>query len=129
MRIMKVYLAGIPSMYEGEDIEIRYSISEDKNLVAKEAVVLEYEKPAMVGPVALKTVLKRLGEWSEREIEIWINDAALYEFVRGTSTTKNKDVMKMVRQIQKELSRFNSITIKDVSTNHKELLEWDEAVQ
>ena len=126
--MIKAYLAGISSLYEGEDIEVRYCIYEDQELISKESVILEYKKPAIVGEVALLTLLKELEKFKKNEITIIVNDAALCEFIRGTSTTKNRDIQKLVKKIQKELSKFEKVYIKDISVNHRERADWNEVL-
>ena len=122
------YLTAIPSIYEGEDIEIRYSIFEDQELLHRDSVIMEYKKPSIVGQVALLTILKELETYKDKEICIMINDPALYEFVRGTSTTKNKDVLKIGRETRKELNKHENVTVKDVHGNRAELAIWNDAL-
>ncbi len=124
--MIKAYLAGISSLYEGEDIEVRYCIYEDQELISKESVILEYKKPAIVGEVALLTLLKELEKFKKKEITIIVNDAALCEFLRGTSTTKNRDILKLVKETQKKLSKFEKVIINDISVNHRERANWNE---
>lgn len=127
--MLTAYLAAIPSTYEGEDIEIRYSIYEEQELLQKAAVAMEYKKPSIVGQVALLTLLKALEKkYPSTEVTIIINDPALYEFVRGTSTTKNKDVLKMGRETRKELNKHENVTVKDVHGDRTELAIWNKAL-
>lgn len=127
--MIKAYLEGIASQYEGEDIEVRYSIYEDQELLCKEFVILEYRKPAIVGQVALVKLLKGLEKYMGKEIVIIISDPALYEIIRGTSTTKNRDVLEMAIETRKEYSKFENIIIKDVSEDRIELAKWYKALQ
>ena len=127
--MIKAYLEGIASQYEGEDIEVRYSIYEDQELLCKEFVILEYRKPAIVGQVALVKLLKGLEKYMGKEIVIIISDPALYEIIRGTSTTKNRDVLEMAIETRKEYSKFENIIIKDVSEDRIELAKWHKALQ
>jgi len=126
--MLTAYLTAIPSTYEGEDIEIRYSIYEEQELLHKASVAMEYMKPAIVGQVALLTLLKALEKYPSGEITIIINDPALYEFVRGTSTTKNKDVLKMGRETRKELNKHENVTVKDVHGDRILMAKWNEAL-
>jgi hypothetical protein len=126
--MIKAYLTGIASLYEGENIEVRYTIYEDENLLSKDSIVMEYEKPAIVGQIALITLLRKLKKYMSKEIVVIINDAALYEVVRGTSTSKNNDVLKMAVQTRKELSVFPNLVIKDVSNDKAELVKWKEVL-
>ncbi|HYF81789.1 MAG TPA: hypothetical protein VEB00_02000 [Clostridia bacterium] len=126
--MIKAYLAGVESLYEGENIEVRYSIYEDQALLCNESIVMEYKKPAIVGQIALITLLRKLKKYMGKEIVIIINDAALYEIVRGTSTTKNNDVLKMAVQTRKEFNMFRNIDIKDISKDKAELVEWQKVL-
>lgn len=127
--MINAYLGWVSSLYEGEDIEVRYCIYEDQECLCKESVLMEYEKPVIVGQVAFITLLKKLKRYASKEIVIIINDPALYEIARGTSTTNNKDVLKMVNIIKKELEPFKNIFIKDVSVNHEDLTNWNQVLQ
>ena len=123
--MIKAFLAGITTQYEGENIEVRYRIYEDQNLLSTESIMIEYKKPAIVGQIALITLLKKLKKYMGKEIIIIINDAALYEIVRGTSTTKNRDVIKMASETRKEFEKFGNTLIKDASKDRAELVEWN----
>ncbi|KUO60292.1 MAG: hypothetical protein APF84_04145 [Gracilibacter sp. BRH_c7a] len=127
--MIKAYLAGIPSLYEGESIEVRYSIFEDNELLSKKSIMMEYKKPAIVGQVALMTLLTELENYMDKEIVIIVNDGALYEMVRGTSTSKNKDALNMAKKTREKLLKFEHIIIKDVGGNHEELTRWDEVLK
>lgn len=127
--MIKAYLAAISSEYEGEEIEVQYCIYEDKELLCKESVLMEYKKPAVVPQVALMTLLKELEKHIGKDIVIVVNDAALFEIVRGTSTTKNRDVLEMARETREELNKFGGCIIKDVSSDHLELAKWKEVLQ
>ena len=127
--MIKAYLAGIPSLYEGEDIEIRYTIFEGEESLCKKSVRMEYAKPVIVGQVALMALLKELKPYADKEIVIIINDPALYEFMRGTSATKNKDVLKIARQTKKEWVKFKNCTLKNIGNNSVELSRWDEVLK
>lgn len=126
--MIKAYLGWIVSLYEGESIEVKYTVHEEQELLFKEAIMMDYKKPAIVGQVALSTLLKKLKKHRNKEIVVIINDAALYEIVRGTSTTGNKDVLKMAIQMRKELVEFPDIVIRDASKDRMELAEWNEQI-
>ncbi|MEG2871059.1 MAG: hypothetical protein RR875_05865, partial [Clostridium sp.] len=66
--MIKAYLAAIPSLYEGEDIEVRYSIFKDEVLARQESGFLEYVKPALVGQASVLTLLPKLEKYKEEEI-------------------------------------------------------------
>ncbi|QUH19732.1 hypothetical protein [Alkaliphilus sp. B6464] len=128
--MITVYLTGISAYYEGEDIEIRYRIYNGEDLILKESLLKDYKKPAVVGPFALLTVLKELEKYQDDEITIIVNDPALNELIRGTSTTKNAGVLKMINMAKDRLNRFkNSIKIKDISNDKVELAKWDDILK
>ncbi|MBU5676128.1 hypothetical protein KQI88_06835 [Alkaliphilus sp. MSJ-5] len=128
--MITVYLAGISAYYEGEDIEIRYRIYNGEDLILKESLLKDYKKPAVVGPFALLTVLKELEKYQDDEITIIVNDPALNELIRGTSTTKNAGVLKMINMAKDRLNRFkNSVKIKDISNDKVELAKWDDILK
>lgn len=41
--MIKAYLAAFPMLYEGEDIEVRYSLFQDDIPIKKESIYLGYE--------------------------------------------------------------------------------------
>jgi len=128
--MIKAYLVGISTQYENEDIQIRYRIYEDQELICEKLIFQGYKKPLVVSHVALLTLLKELKKYMKHEIIIVINDAALNEQIRGTSTTKNVDVQKMANKVREELNKIkSSVTIKDVSGNHAELVKWKDILQ
>jgi hypothetical protein len=125
--MIKAYLVGISTQYENEDIQIRYRIFKDQELLCEKRIFQGYKKPSIVGSTAMLTLLQELKKYMENEIIIIINDAALNEQIRGTSTTKNVDVLKMAKKVREEINKFKgSVTIKDVSGNHAELVKWND---
>lgn len=127
--MIKAYLVGISTHYENEDIEIRYRIFINEEFVSEKTIFQEYKKPLIVSHVALLALLKELEKYMEYDITIIINDAALNELIRGTSKTKNNEVLKMSNLVREELNKFNSIIIKDVSANPVELKKWNDELQ
>lgn len=124
--MIKAYLAAIPSLYEGEDIEVRYRIFKDEVLARQESGFLEYVKPALVGQASVLTLLPKLEKYKEEEIRIFINDASLYEILRGTNPTKNGDVIKMSDKIKKQLKKFKNLTFENITKNQTVLSVWKE---
>lgn len=125
--MIKAYLVGISTPYENEDIQILYRIYKDEELISEKKILKGYQKPSVVSHVALLTLLKELKKFIKDEIVIVINDAALNEQIRGTTTTKKAEVLKMANKVREELKKFNnSVTVKDVSGNHAELMKWND---
>ena len=124
--MITAYLTAISSVMEGEDLEVRYSIYEDQNFLRKDTVILDYQKPAIAGHAALMTMIEILDEYPDKKITIYINDPALNEFIKGTSTTKNKDVLKIGRETRKKLNKRVNVTVKDIHDDRILLKKWNE---
>jgi hypothetical protein len=127
--MIKAYLAGIASLYEGEDIEIQYCIYKDLELISKKSVKMDYVKPAIVGQVAMITLLNKIKNYKDKEIVVIVNDTVLYESIRGTLKTKNIDVIKMSKETRKKVAGFENFTIENVSADYAELQKWAEALK
>lgn len=127
--MIKAYLAGIASLYEGEDIEVRYRIFEDEKLLCKENIMLEYRKPIMVGLISLKSLLRELEKHRDEDIEVIINDGGLFEFIRGTSGKKDRKAQELAKKLRSELDKFSNIEIKNISGDNMELKKWDEILR
>lgn len=127
--MIKVYLAAFPMLYEGEDIEVRYSIFQDDILIKKESIYLEYVKPAVVGLHSVLTLLLKLEEYKEEEITIMINDASLFEIMKGSCTTKNGDVLKMASKTKKQLGKFKNLSFINVTKDKAALAKWKEILE
>lgn len=126
--MIKAYLDWTAFEYEGEDIELRYSIYEDEERITNKTINLSYEKPAVVGQIALRTLFKKLKGYMHEDITIIINDAALYEVVKGSSTTENIDVIRMAKDTKIELSRFENCVISYVGGDRDEVEKWYKAL-
>lgn len=124
--MIKAYLAAIPSLYEGEDIEVRYSVFQDEVLFKRESDFLEYAKPALVGLTSVITLLRKLEKYKDQEITVFINDASLHEILKGTSTVKNGDVVKMASKVKKQSGKFEQLTFVNVNKNKEQLDTWKE---
>ena len=127
--MIKAYLVGIANPYENEDIQVRYRIYKDEALIAEKNIYQGYQKPSVVSHIALLTLLKELKQYCNDEITIIINDAALNEQLRGTSTTKNANALKVAGKVKEKLYKFKSITIQDVSSNREELMKWNDELK
>ena len=123
--MIKAYLACITTLYEGEDIEIRYSIFQDEDLIKKKSYFKKYSKPALCGLVAMQELLKELEEFTEERIVVVVNDGALLEMLEGRSRTKKEDVQRMGEKVRNLLDEFPNIEIENVSGNHLEIQEWN----
>lgn len=124
--MIKAYLTSFPMLYEGEDIEVRYSIFEENVLKTKETVYLPYMKPAIVGLNSVLTLLQKLEENKDKEITVVINDASLYEVIKGSSTIKNGDVIKMASKLKRQQAKFMSLSFINVTKDKEALATWKE---
>ncbi len=128
--MITAYMVGISGYYEGEDIEVRYVIYDNQELVCKESILKEYKKPAIVNLFSLITLLEELENYVDSEIVIVVNDPALIEQIKGTSTSKNKDVLKRASIAREKIKEFEtSIVIKDISNDKLELAKWNDILQ
>lgn len=128
--MITAYLVGIPAYYEGEDIEIRYSIYRDEELICKKSIYQDYIKPAAVGIKAYIALIEEFQKIDGDEFTVIINDPALNELIRGTSTTKNGAVLKALSQMKRKVDRFNKkLTIIDVSNHYEDIIKWDEELK
>lgn len=127
--MIKAYLTWISTPYEGEDIEIRYRIFKDGELILKRSILEDYCKPALCGLLSMERLLKVLEDYIKEEIVIVINDGALYEMLNGTSKTKKQEVQQMGSKIRKAVDKFFDLDIENVSGNHVEMLKWDEILR
>ena len=127
--MIKAYLTAFPMLYEGEDIEVRYSIFEDDVLIKKESIYLAYMKPAIVGLNSVLALLQKLEPYKEKEITVVLNDASLYEVIKGASTTQNGDVIKMYNKEKKQQAKFNKLSFINVTKDKEALARWKEILK
>lgn len=125
--MIKVYLATIPSLYEGEDIEVRYSIMENEELLRKETIFLEYVKPVAAGLEAMDALFRILPRYKKESISIFINDPALLEILQGTSTTKNVEIVKTANNVKRQLKKFADLSIISLTHDKAEWEQWNNA--
>lgn len=127
--MIKAYMAAFSSFYEGEDIEVRFCLIQEDQVLKKESVYLQYVKPAVVGINGLLVLLRKLETYKDDTIVITINDAALHEIIRGTNTTQKGEVLKLASKIKKELSKFHSLSFVNVTNkDREELAQWKEVL-
>nr|WP_315024441.1 hypothetical protein [uncultured Aminipila sp.] len=127
--MIKAYLTAYPMLYEGEDIEVRYSIFEDDVQIKKETIYLAYMKPAIVGLNSVLTLLQKLEQYKEKEITVVLNDASLYEVIKGSSTTKNGDVIKMANKAKRQQAKFDKLSFINVTKDKEALARWKEILE
>lgn len=127
--MIKAYLVGISTQFEGEGIEVRYRIFDGEELISKKSVILGYKKPLLVGHAAMGVLLKELDKFKEQEIVVYINDGALFETINGTSTNKNAALLEKAKETRKELKNYVNLEVINVSGNHELLEEWNEILK
>ncbi|MBM7615671.1 hypothetical protein [Alkaliphilus hydrothermalis] len=128
--MITAYLVGISTHYEGEDIEIRYRIYENDELVVEKSRLEEYVKPAIVNHTALMILFREFDKKKEEQIIVYMNDPAINDQIRGVTQTKNRDVLKASRITREALNKSsNSIMIKDVSKDKEALERWNQEIE
>jgi hypothetical protein len=128
--MIKVYVAGISTNQVGEEIEIRYSLFKDGENLAQVKKYQEYRKPYLVTHFALLALLKDLKKYPKEETEVIIFDPSLYEQLRGTSTSRNNEALKLASRIKGELDKFDyPVNIHDVTGKGQEKLEWNKVLE
>ena len=127
--MIKAYLLGISTLYEGESIEIKYRVFDGEELIIKKNDILGYNKPAYVGHIAMIRLLKELELYMDRKIVIYINDGALFETINGTSGTKKAGILEKAKQTRKELAKFTDLEIINIDGNHEMVKEWSEILK
>lgn len=128
--MIKAYLVGISTQYENEDIEVRYKIVKEDEILVEKKYFLDYSKPLVVTHAALISLLREIENFNDEEILVIINDPAFIEQVSGSSTSKNREVLKMSRVVREKLQKMKKKFIfKDVSTNYDELMKWNDMLK
>lgn len=127
--MIKAYLTWISTPYEGEDIEVRYRIFEDEELILKESIYMEYTKPALCGLASMSKLLKVLEKHIKKEILVIINDGALYELLNASSRTKKEEVQYMAHKARKAVDKFFDIQIENVGGDHLAMENWSEILK
>ena len=125
--MITAYLAVLPSYYENEDIEIRYRIYEDEELICRENIFKSYKKPSISELVGLQALLKKLKEHDGKEITVIVNDGAINQQLDETSQTKNNDIIRMAKIVNGDLKKFETnIIVKNISGDSEQLKKWNE---
>lgn len=122
-----IYLLTTPAYHEIEDMVFRYAIYDDQeNLVKSGELEHAYRKPLLTGMYGIMEVLKAIPEYKRQAITFVVNDGALVEQVKGTTTTKNRDVLKVAHLTNKHMNKFSdTILIKSVAGDHEQMMEWE----
>ncbi|MBN2259953.1 MAG: hypothetical protein JW702_05390 [Clostridiales bacterium] len=128
--MIKAYVEGFTTQFEGEDIEIDYAVYEDEELLEQGQEFKSYQKPVLVGLVAMNALLNILDKYGGQEILIIINDPALLEQVNGTSATKNTKVVEMGKKIRNKIAKFgDKLNLKDISNQYIEREKFAEILK
>ena len=127
--MITAYLVGISTYQENEDIEIRYSIYKDDELICKKNCWAGYKKAPLVTHTAIDILLKKLKQYKDEDIIIVINDGAVYEQLNGTSGIKKQDIRKVAKNLKKKIDSFaGRIVIKNVSTDPEAKKDWNNKI-
>ena len=127
--MITAYLAGIPSPYEGEDIEVQYAIYEDSELLLKKSAPMDYITPVLVGQVALQRLIGELKPYKNKEVVVMVNDTILFESVKGILQTKNITLLRMAKDTRRQVDKFANLTIQNVTADATQLRLWIDALK
>ena len=123
--MIKVYVEGISTFYEGEDIELRYSIYENEELVREEKRFDDYVKPSIVLQVALQAALNDLYDYREEEVKVIINDGLAYSVIYGISKPKDRELLRMGGITRGIMRDFSNIEIINISGDTDLIQDWN----
>lgn len=126
----QLYVEGIPSYHVEEEMYFKYVLYDGEDLVVTKDVYHEYRKPALVGLYSIILLMKEFPELKNEEVQVIVNEGALLEQIRGTSTTKNKDILKVAELCRKQLDKFGGkITLVSVAGKHEEMVKWESSLK
>jgi len=122
-----IYVLATPAYHEQEEIVFTYAVYDEQGEFVKKSVIChEYRKPAIVGLYSIMTLLKEFKDYAKEDIKVIVNDGALMEQLRGTTATKNNDVVKVAELTRKHIQKFsNKITFETVSSDYQKKLHWE----
>lgn len=126
--MIKAYLAVFPSYYEGEDMETRFVIYKNDDLIDKKAILDDYNKPAICALLAVENLLNALKDFKDEGILLVINDGGLYELLMGISMTDKRELLYRADKTRDEMLKFSKLEIKNVSGDHLEIEKWDKVL-
>ncbi len=126
----RLYVEGIPSYHVMEEMHFKYVLYDGEEAAATKEVYHEYRKPALVGLYSIILLMKEFPELKDVEVQVIVNDGALLEQIRGTSTTKNKDILKVAELCRKQLDKFGGkISLISVAGKHEEMVKWESSLK
>ena len=122
----KLYVEGLPSYHEMDEMVFKYVLYEDNELLEAKTVYHDYRKPALTGLYAVILLMKEFPKLKNQEVEIIMNEGALLEQIKGTSTTRNRDILKVADLCRRQMSKFGGkLKLVSVSGNHEGKVEWE----
>lgn len=125
--MLSVYLVGIPTYHESDEVTVKYVVyNENNEKLKRDTRYTSYKKPVLVGMYALMMLLKEIKEYEKEDITVYVNDGALVEQVQRTTTTKNRDVLKVAELTRKHIRKFNpKLKLHSVAGNFEEMKDWE----
>lgn len=125
--MLKIYLVGIPTYHESDEVTVKYVVYNEENVELKrDTLFTSYKKPVLVGMYSLMLLLKEIKEFEKEDITVIVNDGALIEQVGRTTMTKNMDVLKVAELTRKHIRKFNpKLQLHSVAGNFEEMKDWE----
>ncbi len=122
----QLYVEGIPSYHVMEEMQFKYVLYDGDEVLKKKEVYHEYRKPALIGLYSVILLIKEFPDLKGEEVEVIVNDGALLEQIKGTSTTKNRDILKVAELCRKNLNKFGGkLVFTSVTGKHEEMVKWE----
>lgn len=124
--MIRIYVEAIPAYHEADDMTFKYVVYEEETLVKVETTYHDYRKPALVGLYSIMLLIKSFPEYQNIEVEAIVNDGALIEQIKGTTTTKKKDIIKVAELTRAQLSKYgNKLKVLSVAGTHEKVVDWE----
>lgn len=121
-----IYTQGLPAYHEADEMQFKYAIYDGEKLVDSLELYNDYKKPVLTGLYSIILLLKEVKQYRKEGIEIVVNDGALIEQINQTTTTRNRDVLKVADLCRKHLEKFgDNVTITSVAGNHEAKVNWE----
>ncbi len=121
-----IYALGTPAYHEQDEMVFKYVVYDQEKVVSEKTVYHEYRKPSIVGLYTILLLLKEIPEYKTEEVTIIVNDGAILEQIKGTTTTKNTDILKVAKLCRNNLRSYSStISIESVAGTYKGKLDWE----
>lgn len=124
--MIKIYVLATPAYHEDEEMVFKFAVYKNEKFLKSKTIYHEYRKPVLTGLYSILILLKEFPEFRKDDVQVIVHEGAMIEQLKGTTTTKNGNILKVAELVQKHLGKYsNKIEIVSVAGNHQEKLEWE----